>query len=53
MREQEELLDGIRKVEEQKEEYLKNNDHSMVYSCDLTLQILKDELIKNLMGRIE
>lgn len=53
MREQEELLDGIRKVEKQKEEYLEKGDRSMVYSCDLTLQILKDELIKNLMGRIE
>lgn len=50
MTEEQKLLEGIKKVEKQKEEHLKNGDHSMAYSCDLTLQILKDELIKKLMN---
>ena len=50
MREEQELLEGIKKVEKQKQEYLENGDHTMVSSCDLTLQILKDELIKKMMN---
>lgn len=48
-----ELIEGIRKVEKQKEEHKKNGDYSAVFSCDLTLQILNDELVKKTLELIE
>lgn len=53
MREEQELIEGIRKVEKQKEEHKKNGDYSAVFSCDLTLQNLKDELVKKTIELIE